>query len=265
MSEAQYNWFNDPRGYDWGPNLRGAAFKAGMDAMGGAYQRWSTSGAKRGRGKYAFAKNRRTKVTNKSAVKQKSITAPMSRSIDTKYIDNKLVLANIQSTQPYQLIIGEIPQGSAEGQRVGNDIRILKYVIALELVHGSSTLDQTFRIVMVRAKTVNTNGNPGITSVFDNDANARVTPSSLRNINSLEDFEILLDKKVYLPNQYASAHGIKTFNYQILTSFPQRYSGAAATTIIRNPVWVYILTNVPNAVTGASGQLNVRTIYSDVC
>jgi hypothetical protein len=134
MSQFAYNWFNDPRNWEAGSvNLRGTAFKAGMDAMGSAFQKWRGSGA-RSRGRYQLSGCRKTKAYKKSTVKQKTITAPQSRVIDTKYIDFTSAITGLKSTASQVYGVVAIPGGSGESQRVGNDIRILKFVISIELV-----------------------------------------------------------------------------------------------------------------------------------
>lgn len=262
-SQQAYNYFNDPRNwaaYDWGPNLRGtaSAFKAGMDTMFSGVPR------RRFKGRYSLSKCRRTKTTSKSVVKQKSVTAPMSRVIDTKFIDQKFALSGIKSSASYANIIGNIATGTGEGQRVGNDIRIIKYLISLELIHGSTNVDHTFRVIMVRAKTGNSNTIPSISEIINTDQSANYSPLSLRNMLSIEDYEILLDKMIRIDNNYAASHGAKCLNYQVNTCFPVRYSTSTDSSICRNPVFIYILVNAANTTTGASGQLTVRTIYSDI-
>lgn len=264
MSQSAYNWFNDPRNWEAGNgNLRGTAFKAGMDAMGAAFQKWRGSGA-RSRGRYQLSGYRKTKAYKKSTVKQKTITAPQSRVIDTKYIDFTSAISGLKSTASQVYGILAVPQGAAESQRIGNDIRILKFLVSIEFVHGSSTNDQTFRILLVRAKAHNTSADPGIGTILQNDQAGNKTPVSLRDVNSLEDYEILLDKMVMVPTNYNASHGQRVCQYEVKTAFPQRYSGAASSTCIRNPVFLYLLTNTANVTTGATGQVNVRTIYADI-
>jgi len=264
MSQFAYNYFNDPRNWEPGTgNLRGTAFKAGMDAMGAAFQKWRGSGT-RSRGRYQLSGCKRTRAYKKSSVKQKTITAPQSRVIDTKYIDSLSAITGLKSTVPVVVGLSAIPGGSGESQRVGNDIRILKYIISIEFIHGSSVNDQTFRILLVRVKAHNTNADPGIANILINDQAGNKTPVSLRDVNSLEDFEILLDKMVLLPSNHSTSHGQRVCQYEVKTCFPQRYSGTGSTTVIRNPVFLYLLTNCANTTTGASGQVNVRTIYADI-
>lgn len=264
MAQAAYNYFNDPRNwaqYDWGPNMRGSgtAFKQGMDTMLGRYK-------VRGRlqGAYKLSNCRKTRSRRKSVLRQKTVTAPMSRKMDTKYLDFKLALSGIKTTALTQVIVGEIPQGSAESQRIGNDIRMIKYLVSVELIHGSERLDQTFRIVMVRAKAAQTNAVPSLSNIWNTDVNGNYTPLSLRNVNELEDYEILLDQMILIDNNYSASHGVRCKNYEINTCFPQRYSGSGATTVVRNPVFLYIMTNSINTTTGASGQITIRCIYSDI-
>lgn len=258
-----YTYFNDPRNWvdsGYTPNLRGSKymFKDAMESFMGSLPK------RRSPGKFKLSKARRTKTYKRSAVKQKTITAPQSRTIDTKYLDLKQALSGLKNTAPIAYIVGEVPQGSAEGQRIGNDIRVIKYIVTFEIAHGSSTLDATYRIIMARYKTGNSNTDPGIGTLIDSDANSNRTPLSLRNVPSLEDWEILLDDTIVIDNNYAASHGLRCRNYCINTAFPQRYSGAASTTVIRNPVFVYIVTNVANTTTGATGQLNIRTIFADI-
>lgn len=258
MSELLYNYFNDPR--NWEGNLRGAknVFKEGMDAM------LAVKRPRANRGRYAFKSCRKTKAYRKSPVQQKTITAPPSRTIDTKYSDVYGTIAGLKNSAPYQYSCPAIAQGAAEGQRIGNDVRILKLIVSLELSHGSSTLDQTFRLIIVRWKTGNDGTSPGLSSVLKIDNSGFYTPNSFRNADSLEDFEILLDKQILIDNNYSASHGARCNQYMINTCFPQRYSGAASTSIIRNPIWAWVVTNQPNTTTGATGQLLIRTIYSDV-
>jgi len=265
MSASGYNYFNDPRAwyqYDWGPGLRGSAsaFKAGMDTM------LNPKYSRRGRlqGKFSLSKCRSTRTRRKSVLRQKTVTAPMSRKIDTKYLDFKLALSGIKTTALTQVIVGEVPQGTAESQRIGNDIRLIKYLVSLELIHGSERIDQTFRVVMVRAKAAQTNAVPSLSNIWNTDVNGNYTPLSLRNVNELEDYEILLDQMILMDNNYAASHGVRCKNFEINTCFPQRYSGAGATTVVRNPVFLYVMTNATNTTTGASGQITIRCIYSDI-
>jgi len=253
MSQFAYNYFNDPRNW-MSDNLRGsyASFKDAMQPP-----------RKRPRGRYSFKGNKRTKVFNRSTVKQRTITAPMSRSIDTKYKDTDAMVTSIRSGGAQTVYIGGIAQGSAEGQRTGNDIRILKMLVSWNIKAGSSLFDQTYRLIIVRHKTGQDNSNPGLNNILDLDYNNEYTPVCFRNVLQLEDFEILLDKMIHLINDYEN--GNKIFQYEIKCSIPQRYSSTSADSIVRNPIHAFLLTDAPNATTGGSGQLLVRTIFSDVC
>jgi len=257
---ADYNWFNDPRNYDYGPNLRGAgsAFKAGMDSM--LNRKRPRSGAR-----WAFKGSRSTKVTRKSVAKQRTITAPMARRIDTKYYDYPATISGLKNTAPQVWMISSIAQGAAESQRIGNDIRILKLIVSVELVHGTSAEDQTFRFLLICDKTANNNTALTASSVFNSDGGGNITPQSLRNVTNLEDYQILLDKMIRIDSNYNAAHGRKINQFEVKTSIGQRFSGSASTTIVKNPICAVLLTNSTNTTTGASGYLMIRQIYSDVC
>jgi len=260
MGSRFYNSYIDPRNY-----LRGgtSSFRAGMDAMLSSMQ--TAKRSKRIFRRYQLDKCRKTRAYKKSPVSQKSIMAPNSRMIDTKYVDQLNTFTGVKSAAALALIIGDLQGGSGEGQRVGNDIRMIKYIVTLQLKHGSESTDQTYRILYVRALTQNSNAVPSLADILNNDPTGLATPTSLRNINQLEDFEILLDKVLYLPNHTgATNHALKTWSWNIDCCFPQRFSGAGSGSIIRNPVYVYMVTNAANATTGASGNLTTRIIYSDI-
>lgn len=269
-TKEAYNWFNDPRNfmstYDFGPNLRGGAqfAKESMDYMAGMASGMSRRPF-RSRARYAFKGSRSTKSRQKSVARQKTITAPMSRRIDTKYTDFTNSVSGLKSSAPQSYVLSNIAQGSGEGQRIGNDVRLLKFIISLDIIQGSTLTDQTFRMLLFYDKTGNSNASVPQTNVFNADVNGYITPSSLRNVTNLEDYVILLDKMFRIDMNFNAAHGQRIFNFEVKTSIGQRYSGAAGTTVVKNPVHVMLLTNALNATTGASGQLLVRTIYSDVC
>lgn len=269
-SAADYNRFNDPRNwmpdYDFGPGLRGTAraFKESADYFAGMA---AGIGRKpfRSRARWAFKGSRRTKARRKSVAQQKSITAPMARRIDTKYTDFSTSISGLKSSAPQSYVLSNIAQGAGEGQRIGNDVRILKFIISIDMIQGSTATDQTFRMLLFVDRTGNSNASVPQTNVFNADVNGYITPSSLRNVTNLEDYNILLDKMFRIDMNFNSSHGQRVFNYEVKTSIGQRYSGAAGTTVVKNPVHVMLLTNALNTTTGASGQLLVRQIYSDVC
>lgn len=269
-STADYNRFNDPRNwmpnYDFGPGLRGTAqfAKDSMDYMAGMAAGMSRK-SYRSRARWAFKGNRGTKVRRKSVARQKTITAPMARRIDTKYSDYTAVIAGLKNTAPQSWSISNIAQGASEGQRIGNDIRFLKFIISLEIAHGSTLEDQTYRFVLFYDKTGNSNSAVAASNLFNTDGGGNVTPQSLRNVTNLEDYVILHDKLIYIPLMNTATHGRKILQYEVKTSIGQRYSGAAGSTVVKNPVHVLMLTNLPNTTTGANGYLAIRQIYSDVC
>jgi len=215
--------------------------------------------------RYMLSKCRRTRSRNASAVRQKTITAPQSRVIDTKYVDRVTTYSGLKLSTPIEAGLNDIAGGSGEGQRVGNDIRLVKILVTWQIKHGSDNLDQTYRLIIVRYKTGNTATGPGIASLLNTDASSSYSPNSFRNVPNLEDFEILLDKKVLLvQQQVAVSHAVRTFQYSIDVCIPQRFSGSGSNTIIRNPLFAYIVTNATNTTTGASGELSFRTMYSDI-
>ena len=260
------NQYDDPNFYlqQYGPYLRGANDM--VAAAERAYARRRAAKTNWGkRATWKFKGRLRTRARKYSVARQRTVLAPMSRTIDTKYVDLKATISGLKNTAPLVFIVGEVAQGNAESQRVGNDIRVLKYLISIELKHGSSNEDQTFRILLIRAKTNNSNAAVAASDVFESDANGNCTPASLRKVANLEDYEILLDRLVLIKNSYAAQHGIVDKQFMVNVAIGQRYSGSGATTIIRNPVHMMLLTSSTNTTTGASGQYNIRTIYSDVC
>jgi len=215
--------------------------------------------------RYMLSKCRKTRVYKRSPLSQKSITAPNSRVVDTKYVDQLNTFTNLKGTAAVTFIIGDIQGGSGEGQRVGNDIRMIKYIVTYQIKHGSESTDQTYRLLLVRSKTSNSATAPALSDILNNDPTVIVSPTSLRNVGSIEDFEILLDKLIYLPNNTgATNHSLKTFTWNVDVCFPQRFSGTGSGTIIRNPVHCFMITNSANTTTGASGHMSTRIIYSDI-
>lgn len=215
--------------------------------------------------RYMLKGCRKTRSRIKSNVKQNSITAPASRVIDTKFIDQLGTITGLKNSAPAGNIVGDIAGGSGEGQRVGNDIRIIRVLVSLRLKHGSEVTDQTYRLIVFRYKVGNSGTQPAITDLLDNDSTGNVTPVSFRKVGSLEDYEILLDKTLVIKNQTGSTnHSVLVRNFQIDTCFPQRFSGTGTGTIIRNPMFYSIVTDAPNTTTGASGQIAFRIMFSDI-
>lgn len=250
---GSYNQFNDPRNWD-------GAFFTNLNKK---YAPQATRGV--GKIRYRFSKCRKTRSRMVSNVKQKTITAPISNRTETKYLDYKATITGIKyNANAGPTIIGEIPGGSTEGQRIGNDIRVMGYYLSVQYTHGSSVVDQTFRFILFRYKTGNSSTSPGISDLLNGDASGLYTPSSFRSIGSLEDYEILLDKTTLIDSNYASNHGLRVWNARVTTCFPQRYAGTAASGVIKNPVFYVILTNAPNVTTGAVCDVSIRTMYTDV-
>jgi len=269
-TKEQYNWFNDPRNfmpnYDFGPGLRGSAqfAKDSFDYMAGMAAGMQRK-PYRSRARWAFKGSRGTKVRRKSVARQNTISAPMARRIDTKYSDYTAVINNLKNTTPQSWSISNIAQGASEGQRIGNDIRFLKFIISLEIAHGSTLEDQTFRFLLFYDKTGNSDSSVAASKLFNADGGGNVTPQSLRNVNNLEDYVLLLDKLILIPLMHGTNHGRRILQFEIKTSIGQRYSGAAGSTVVKNPIHAMILTNLPNTTTAATGYLAIRQIYSDVC
>jgi len=215
--------------------------------------------------RYKLSRCRKTRAYKRSPVQQKSVSAPASRVIDTKYVDLVTTFSGVKSTAATGGLVGAIAGGTGEGQRVGNDIRIIRYLVTMRLKHGSESTDQWFRLLMVRSKTGNSDTNPALTDILNNDSNSNTTPMSLRNVNNLEDWEILLDKTIKLTNHTGALnHSVALQQFQIDTCFPQRFSGTGSSSIIRNPVFWYLVTDAPNTTTGALGQITFRIMYSDI-
>jgi len=269
-TKEQYNWFNDPRNfmpnYDFGPGLRGSAqfAKDSFDYMAGMAAGMQRK-PYRSRARWAFKGSRGTKARRKSVAQQKTITAPMARRIDTKYWDYLTGITNLRSTSAISYQINNIAQGAAEGQRIGNDIRVLKLLVSIELSHGSSIEDHTYRLIFFVDKTGNSNAAVPATNLFLADPAGNVTPQSLRNITNLEDYQILMDKMFCIPINSTQSHGRRVYQFEIKTSIGQRFSGAGGGTIVKNPIHAILMVNLPNVTTGAGGYLSVRTIYSDIC
>jgi len=252
---SAYNAYNDPRNWDGAFFQKTRKFYNHLNGVTAGSQRTP---------KYRLSKCRRTKSYRRSALKQRTITAPISTKTDTKYLQLTFQDTGLKSNASKSRIVGEIPGGSAESQRVGNDVRILKYWLSFEILHGSSTLDQTFKFFLVRSKTGNSNAVPSILTIVDTDYNGVATPASLRNVGSLEDYEILWEDTILVESNYANQHGVRVKQYMVNTCFPQRYSDATATNVIRNPVFLYMVTNCLNVTTGAQVNTTVRVMYSDI-
>lgn len=214
--------------------------------------------------RYRLSKCRKTRSYKRSPVSQRTISAPASRVIDTKYVDQLTTYTGLKRSVAIMNIVGDIQGGSGEGQRVGNDIRLIKYIVTWEAQHGSSNLDQTLRLIMVRSKTGNSATAPALSEIINLDGRSTYSPTSLRHVNSLEDYEILLDKVMMLPCEVATNHALKTASYNVDVCFPQRFSGTGSGTVIRNPVFYILLTNGDNTTTGGLGTLSFRIMYSDI-
>lgn len=243
----------------------GAAGYGTYRAGKGVYNAMKRPGkVQRARGRYMLKGCRKTRSYTRSSVSQKTITAPVSRVIDTKYNDVASTFTGLKNSASLDFGGNVVNGGSNEGQRVGNDIRVIKYILTLEIKHGSDQLDHTYRLIGVRHKTGASHANPTIQAILNPDANSNYTPLSLRNVLNIEDFEILIDRTFVVPNSSASNHGLTVKNFQIDTCFPQRYSSTASADLVRNPVWWFLLTNVTNTTTGCSGQFIRRMMYSDI-
>jgi hypothetical protein len=139
-------------------------------------------------------------------------------------------------------------------------VRLIKIIISLELVEGSPDANCTYRVFLFKCK----NGAvPVFGDVFGDDANGYKTPLSLRNIDNIKDFDVLLDD-MFRVTDVASTGGANVVkNYNVNTCIAQKYNSTTAASIVDNPLMLYIISSGAFGTTGASGQINIRTLYTD--
>jgi len=256
MDQA-YNLYNDPRvrSYLRGSMPSAATIKSwSRRASGGYGKRYKTKGSIK------------TSWRRGSVVTERRLKIPRTLKISQKYIDGEYLPA-INSTTSYATgTFGTVASGAAESNRIGNDTRVLGLFITWSVIGGSPGRDCTFRLIIVRYKHGQSNTDPGISQILNTDVNGNYTPLSLRNVEKLDDFEILCDETLFCKHMYSTqtTSMVNNANYKVNCSFVQRYTSTTAASIEMNPMFAYVLTDGPFGTTTASGQLSIRTVYSDV-
>jgi hypothetical protein len=252
-----YNMYNDPRvrSYLRGNLPSAATIRSwGPGRSGGYGKRYKTKGSVK------------TSWRRASVVTEKRLKIPRTLKISQKYIDGEYLPA-VQSTASYATgAFGTVVSGAAESNRIGNDTRILGLFVTWSVIGGAPGRDCTFRLIIVRYKHGQSNTDPTINQILNTDVNGNYTPLALRNVEKLDDFEILLDEMLFAQHVYSTQTTtmVRNANYKVNCSFVQRYTGTTAASIEMNPMFAYVLCDAPFNTTAGTGQLSIRTVYSDV-
>lgn len=219
------------------------------------------------------------RIVKCSTTRQRVVRVEYPKQIGTKYLDQLPASSTVDASSPYVFgLVAGLAQGTNESQRVGNNIAIHEFEIALKLINGlvgatgsDYTQDETYKMLIVCYNVGTSNTDPGVAALLNNDVSGFVSPTSFKNVPNLDDFTILAEETIRVNSDQGvlnSRTAVKTQTYCVRMPKPllQRYNGAAATSIVSNPVFLYILNDTAHTGTGAvnsSVSLSIRTIYTD--
>lgn len=256
------------------PNIVRAATLA-SEIMKGPYSPYNLRGSyplfgpsmrtKRGRVSYNLKGCKRTKSRTRSVISQKYLKVPTSTKTILKNVDVNYALSVSAAASASFANIGGVPTGSINGTRHGNDTRVLQLYVTLSIIGSDNIKSQHFRVLIVRSKTGNDGSAPAISNILTLDPDSNYTPLSLRNIDTINDYEILLDKMINITdNDPVGTQNSAIYNFKIDTCFPQKYNGTTATSVSMNPVHMYVVTDQTATSTSAVAKGSIRVMYSDI-
>jgi hypothetical protein len=186
----------------------------------------------------------------------------LSRVQESKNYDVVAAFSGLKSTAPFVLFnFTTVATGTSNGTRVGNNVRLMQILLSIEIKEGDPDVNSTYRVLIVKCK----NGvlPAASTDLLNADANGAITPCSLRNVDNIKDFDILLDNSFRVSDVPSVGGANVVKQYKINTCIAQKYNANTAASIVDNPLVLYILSSAPFGTTGATGQYNIRTLYTD--
>ncbi len=172
---------------------------------------------------------------------------------EDKQINTLSTLQNVWSTGgPLIAGLGTVAQGTASNQRTGDSIKINRIDLIMNFQYSTGTpatcgiQAQVFNWYLIRyLKTPSTGGTTAFASTefLDLDGNSLITPMSFPNTDTNQNFQVMASGQVHLELPIFSTANSQVNKVVSIThgcSFHQDYSGASATTITDNMVFLFV-------------------------
>jgi hypothetical protein len=194
--------------------------------------------------------------------------------VEKKRIDSLVGAFNVNSTTPAILFVNAPAEGATNSQRTGDSIKVVRYDALVKFSYGTGTSNtignQIFNYYLVRyLKTPSTAGStpPGIGEMLLVDPDGNLTPLSLVNDDTIENFQFLLQGTIDVRPQYATAPN-NNFSLLIPLShecgFHQTFNNTTAASICDNAVfWIFTAANATNTAGSSTVEYSTRCWYVD--
>jgi len=195
--------------------------------------------------------------------------------VENKHADQISTAVSISNTVSYaQVLDNTIIQGTAEGQRTGNSIKLDRLDIIFKFAYStgtsSITQDQLFEYHIVRWLKPPSAGTPvlAIADYFIADPDSNYTPLSLPNAELQENFKLLASGSVFVQNPYSisAVNNIASRHERITVplNFHQEYLGAASSTLVDGVIGLFVVCKSPVNTGGTSNmEYSARLWYVD--
>jgi hypothetical protein len=226
-----------------------------------------------------FVKNRYASGNMKSNISNIAKDVMMLKSVlNTEDKHNDVLSFGNTATQsvPYQNNVCLLPEGSDSINRTGRSVKLNKIDLLMEFTFSQGALataansNQIYRWFLLQyLKTPSSggSGNPLITEFLNNDPGGFISPMSLPNTDTNEDYRVLAQGQVDVVLPIATT--VTTARSQIVdisvpVNIHQTYNGTAAANISDNAILLYCVALNPTNAGGVSNfGYSVRTWFID--
>lgn len=165
-------------------------------------------------------------------------------------------------------IVGQMAQGTDNGQRVGSKIRVKSIKFAGMAGLSTTGLNtapynlanmETFRVCVYVDKQANGNTSVTPSNVYDNNSTSACVFSG-RTQEYLDRFDVLYEEIFIIGN--AGPNMFKWDKY-IKCDIPCKYASPSAATPISNAIYAYVQCSIGVTVNAPLTYFNVRLVYTD--
>jgi hypothetical protein len=195
---------------------------------------------------------------------------------EEKHIDTIQTAVSVVNSGSQIIGLGTMAQGTTSSTRTGDSIKVIRIDLLMAFTFSSGTTatstvgQQTFNWYLVRyLKTPSTSGTSsfGIAEFLNQDPGNTYTPLSLTNTDTNQNFQLMGSGQVNIQLQAIPATTFQVTKVVELShpcSFHQDYSGASASTITNNMVFLVVTAlNASNTGGTSTVQFSERMMYVD--
>ncbi len=211
-----------------------------------------------------FAKSRYTGKQSAANIAKDLQMLGRILNIERKESLTQNAVVTVTNSAPLVQACPSVAQGTTGSTRTGDSIKVVRLDIKLLFNYGTGTsnsiCNQIFDYYIVRwLKTPSSSGATpfNISDFLIADVNSAYTPMSLPNNDLMEDFQILANGRSKVSSNFATSATNTMYDLVDLSidcDFHQTFTGAAATTIVDNSLFIVVVALNPIN-TGGNSQL----------